>query len=73
MGGGRPGEMIFSDPPGSFGSMSTVEKMALEHSLREARERRRAREYHEKFQEIAQLLGKEVNRRTIENQGENDE
>lgn len=73
MGGGRPGEMIFSDPPGSFGSMSTIEKMALEQSLRQAGERRQARERHEKLQETAQLLGKEVNRRTIQNQGEYDD
>jgi predicted Rossmann-fold nucleotide-binding protein len=58
---------------GGFGSMSEIEKMALERSLRETRERRLARERHEKFERIAQLLGNEVNRRTIENQGENDD
>jgi hypothetical protein len=72
MGGGRPGEMIHSDPPGSFGAMSTIEKMALERSLREFREQRQASERHEKLQRIAELLGQEVNRRTIENQGEHD-
>ena len=70
MGGGRIGEMVFNDPPGSFGSMNVVDQMSLERSLRETREKMRK---NEKLQEIAQLLGKEVNRRTIENQGENDD
>ena len=65
MGGGRLGEMVFGDPPGSFGAMSSIDKMELEQSLIEAGERRRAQEKHEKLQEFAILLGAEVTRRTI--------
>jgi len=68
MGGGRIGEMVFNDPPGSFGSMNVVDQMELEQSLRQTRERRRKKE---KFQEIAGLLATRVEQLKAENEGEN--
>ena len=64
MGGGRLGEMVFGDPPGSFNAMSDWDKMELEAGLRETKERRLKQEQSE--------MGKRITEKTVEHEGEND-
>ena len=63
MGGGRIGEMVFNDPPGSFGAMSLMEQMRLERELREVQERQ-----HERERKVAES----VVSKTVEFEGEYD-
>jgi len=67
MGGGRIGEMVFNDPPGSFGAMSTVEKMEFEQGQRNWRRQRRQ----QKLQEIAVQLAGRIEQLKTEETGEN--
>lgn len=68
MGGGRIGEMVFSDPPGSFGAMSVTEKMEFEQSIRRGREEREQRR-----RNLQEEIGQRITENTVEHQGENND